>query len=107
MAETDQKLLEQRVRRETIVDGRLDGHDRRLSSINGQIERGAKATELVAERLQTLTNSVVDLRSEVHAKAEVDLAVRDARIDWRAFIFSVIGAVLMASVVIAAFLGLH
>lgn len=76
MSETNVEI-EKRARRETIVDSRLDGHDRRLAEINGQLVRGARATELVAERLQTLTSSVVDLRTEIHTKDAVTEALRE------------------------------
>src|SRR6202008_3053751 len=79
MPETQQET-EDRVRRQTIVDGRLDGHDRRLAAINGQLERGARATELLANRITQLDGSIDALASDLKTKAAVADALR-ARAD--------------------------
>src|SRR6202140_1643356 len=45
------QLAEERGRRQQIVDGRLDEHDRRLAAINGSIDRAARAQEEMGRRL--------------------------------------------------------
>lgn len=70
------KLAEARVKRDTTVDSRLDGHDRRLALINGQLERGAKATELLAERILRLDGAIDELRGDLKTKGAVDEALR-------------------------------
>ena len=51
-------LAYERGRREQQVDSRLDGHDRHLAAINGSIERGAKATERVEEKVEGLAQQI-------------------------------------------------
>jgi hypothetical protein len=52
------KLAYERGRREQQVDSRLEGHDRRLAVINGSIERGAKATERVEDKVDALAAQI-------------------------------------------------
>ena len=80
MTETDleiedraRKILEDRVRRETIVDGRLEDLEQHQSMLNGQIARGAKATELVAERVHQVDEKIGTLRTDLR----VDRALQD------------------------------
>lgn len=74
--ERARKLLEERVRRDTIVDGRLDGHDRKFDAINGQLMRGATATETVADRLGRVETAVAGLVAELKTGRTVDAALR-------------------------------
>lgn len=52
------KLAYERGRREAVVDGRLEGHDRHLKVINGSIDRGAKATERVETKVDALAAQI-------------------------------------------------
>jgi hypothetical protein len=52
------KLAYDRGRREQQVDSRLEGHDRHLKVINGSIERGARATERVEDKVDALAAQI-------------------------------------------------
>jgi hypothetical protein len=81
----DVRQAEERGRRQQIVDGRLNDHDRRLNAINGSIERGAKATEAIQRDVGSIMGKL--RTSEEVAKAlaratERAAASQVSRRDW-------------------------
>ncbi len=68
------QLAEARGRRQQVVDGRLDDHDRRLDAINGSIERSARAQEHLGEKVAGVENGL----KEVLAKMKTAEAVSSA-----------------------------
>ena len=74
----DQKaiqLAEQRGRRQQVVDGRLDEHDRRLNAINGSVERSAKAQEVLGQRVAGVERRIDEVLAKMKTAEEVSAAL--------------------------------
>jgi len=86
--ETDQgreakaiQLAEQRGRREQVVDGRIDEHDRRLNAINGSIERSAKAQEVLGTRVAGVERRIDEVLAKMKTAEEVSQALAQSATD--------------------------
>ena len=97
------KLAYERGRREAVVDGRLEGHDRHLKVINGSIDRGAKATERVETKVDALAAQIATegavgkaLAGQATEALRGSVSRRDARIA-----AGVLGAMLFGTFVTA------
>lgn len=95
--EPDERLIreaEDRGRRRQEVDSRLDGHDEHLRRINGSIDRGAKATERLGEKVQ-------ELAQKVETAAEIQAALAKAAVSRRDLI---VGIAMIAATIVGAHL---
>jgi chromosome segregation ATPase len=75
------RLAEARGRREQIVDGRLDEHDRRLKAINGSIERSARAQEQLGERVGGVERRIDEVLSKMKTAEKVSAALAQSAQD--------------------------
>lgn len=69
------QLAEARGRRQQVVDGRLDGHDRRFEALNGSIDRAARAQEAMGERLGGVERRVDEVLAKMKTAEEVSSAL--------------------------------
>jgi hypothetical protein len=69
------RLAEDRGRRQQVVDGRLDEHDRRLKAINGSIDRAAAAQEAMGQRLGGVERRVEEVLAKMKTAEEVSAAL--------------------------------
>jgi hypothetical protein len=79
------QLAEQRGRRQQIVDGRLDEHDKRFARINGSIDRAAQAQEQTEKRLAGVEKKVDQVISKMQTAEEVSSALAKAAVSRREF----------------------
>lgn len=93
------QLAEQRGRRQQVVDGRLDEHDRRFERINGSIDRAALAQEATETRLAGVERKVDEVIAKLKTSEEVSGALAKAAVSRREFWMGVaaVVAVLVAS----------
>lgn len=107
MPETDQQReskeiqqAEARGRRQQVVDGRLDEHDKRFARINGSIDRAAQAQEATEARLGELERKVDQVIAKIQTAEQVSKALAKAAVSRREFWLGVaaVVAVLLAAV---------
>ncbi|HSZ70260.1 MAG TPA: hypothetical protein VK756_07850 [Solirubrobacteraceae bacterium] len=100
------QLAEARGRRQQVVDGRLDEHDRRFERINGSIDRSADAQEKTETRLAGLERKVDQVIAKMKTADEVSGALAKAAVSRREFWLGVaaVVAVLVASLLQGAHL---
>lgn len=79
------QLAEQRGRRQQVVDGRLDEHDKRFARINGSIDRAALAQEQTEKRLAGVEQKVDQVISKIQTAEEVSSALAKAAVSRREF----------------------
>jgi len=96
------QLAYERGRREQQVDSRLDGHDRHLKAINGSIERGAKATERVEDKVDKLSEQLRVEGAVSRALAEQATKAIQKQVSTRDFRIGVATVVIMLLGVIVA-----
>jgi hypothetical protein len=108
MPETEQQRTakdirdaEERGRRKQVVDGRLDDHDRRLSAINGSIERSARAQEGLKDEVAGVKRAVADVLAKMETQEAVAAALGKAAVSRREFWM---GVAAVCAVLAAAFL---
>jgi hypothetical protein len=108
MPETDQQRAakdiqqaEARGRRQQVVDGRLDEHDRRLNAINGSIERSAKAQEGIRGELGGVKTALAEVVAKLETSEAVSNALAKAAVSRREFW---LGVAAVVAVLVAAFL---
>jgi hypothetical protein len=78
-------LAEARGRRQQVVDGRLDEHDRRFARINGSIERSARAQETTNRELGEVKKGLEDVVSKLEVGEAVSAALAKAAVSRREF----------------------
>lgn len=92
-------------RREAVVDARLEGLERHARALNGQIERGARATERVGEKVDALAQQVkeegaVSRALAKHAAAAISAGVsRKEALIGMAVVFAMLLGTLVTAVV--------
>jgi hypothetical protein len=101
------KLAYEKGRRDMEVDSRLDGHDRHLRVINGSIERGAKATELVGKKVDDLAERVRTegaiskaLAAQATAAIERQVSTRDFRTGVAVVVVMLLGVIVSVLTVV-------
>lgn len=94
------QLAEARGRRQQVVDGRLDEHDRRFARINGSIDRAARAQEAMETRLAGVERKVDQVIAKMRTAEEVSGALAKAAVSRREFWLGVaaVVAVLLGAV---------
>jgi chromosome segregation ATPase len=69
------QLAEQRGRRQQIVDGRLEDHERRLNAINGSIERSVAAQERLGQKVAGIGRRVDEVLAKMKTSEEISAAL--------------------------------
>lgn len=89
------ELAEARGRRQQVVDGRLDEHDRRFERINGSIDRAARAQEATETRLAGVERKVDQVIAKLRTSEEVSSALAKAAVSRREFWMGVAAVVVV------------
>jgi hypothetical protein len=76
---------EARGRRQQVVDGRLDEHDKRFERINGSIDRAALAQEQTEKRFAGVERKIDQVISKMQTAEDVSSALAKAAVSRREF----------------------
>lgn len=77
----------------TLVKSRLDEHDRRLAAINGSIDKAARKSGELADRVDKLSSLIERNAAIVSARAEDAKQAAEAQVSTRTFVLGLVGAV--------------